>query len=207
MIMKKTDKCGARRAAFWSLMLVSPMASASDFRGFITIFLGFPSIIFCNLVLATLLLCFHSGMRKFRLLLLVPLYGVALLLALCIASLNGMFVLQGPGSSGGWQSLVMFLAMVTSFFASLVTLVLFLRARSGAEGGIQRRKRAAWSAIVLAVAASLPVAFDVHALMQKGGSVGSLVACYSVLFGMAMILHGVVVRLSSRCPAQLSLPS
>nr|WP_199041935.1 hypothetical protein [Dyella sp. ASV24] len=204
---KKTDKCGDRRAAFLALMLLSPMANASDFRGFITVFLGFPSIIFCNLVLATLLLGFHTRVRKFRLLLLVPLYGVVLFLALCIASLSGMFVLDGPGSSDGWQSLVMFLAMVTSFFASLVTLVLLFRAYSGAEGDIQRRKNAAWSAIVLAVAASLPVAFDVHALMQKGGSNGALVGCYSVLFGTAMILHGFVVRLSSRCPAQPSLPS
>jgi len=199
MNMKKIwDSCGAPLTAFLALMFVSPIASASDFRGFITLFLGFPSILFSNLVLGMLLFGFYSrAWRSGLLLLLLPLYGVALLLALCVASMSGMFVLQGVGPSGEWQSLVIFFAMLTSFITSLTTVLLLFRAHPGMHEPSKPRKRAAWGALVLAVATSFPVAFDVRTLMQKDGPDLSLAMCYFILLGTAVVLHGLVIRLPS----------
>lgn len=195
-MQKLKDCCAERGIAFLALMLVSPLATASDFRGFITIFLGFPSLVFSNLALGVLLLGFYLRSRKWRLLLLVPLSVLTLLLALCVAAISGMFVLQGLGPDGGWQSLVMFLAMVSSFFVPLVTVVLLFRARSSSyEQG--SRRRAAWAAVTLAFAVSFPVIFDLQALMRKDGSDWPLMGGYAVLFAMALILHGLVLWLPS----------
>lgn len=190
----------AKWSAFLVLMLVSPMASASDFSGFFTIFLGFPALIFCNLTLSLLLFGSYVRAQKFGLLLLLPLYGATIVLASCVSALSGMFVLDGLRSGDGLRSLVVFLAMAISCISAAVTVTLSLSAQWGVDAQGKRRRSASWGAVVLAVAMSFPVGFDFQSLMQKKDSDSSLTVGYAVLFVLVLILHGLVMWRPSQRP-------
>lgn len=199
MVMRKIS-CNrdAMRSMFIALMLLSPIASASDFRGFITIFVGFPSIIFCDLVLGVLLIEVCLGARKFISLILLPFFVVAFLLFLCIVYMNGMLVLdvfRRPHGVKGWG---MSMVMLTSLVCSSIAIVLLFFSSSNEDGKNKRRKRVAWVTVTLATATSLLVAFDFYVSIEKSHSDWSLAVPYLFFFGMALVLHGLVIRLPSR---------
>lgn len=190
------------RDAKWAiptaLLLTPTIANASDFRGFITVFLGFPTIIFVDLALATLLIEFYLRDKKSRPWLTLPSYGVTLILFLYIAFMNGALLLQGVRSSNGSATLVMLLATLTSFISSCITTLLLFHSSSREAGQGSRRKTTSWSGMILAATTSVLVLFDFRAIIENMHANWSLIALYSLLFGIALVFHCLVIRLPSK---------
>jgi hypothetical protein len=182
----------AIRIIFIALMLVSPVACASDFRGFITIFIGFPSIIFCDLALGWLLMGFYLGVEKFRALILLPFFVGTFLLFLWITFINGSAVVYGFR-----QGVAIFIASLASLICSWVVMGILFLSFLNRSNRYKRRKVAAWAVVILATITSLLVAFDFCGLLEQGNGNWTFVVYYSFFFGLTLFLHVLIMRLST----------
>lgn len=177
---------------FVALMLTSPMACASDFGGFITVFVGFPSVIFCDLVLGLVLIGFNLGTRGGSLILL-PLFAGVFLLFMWIAFIYGVAVIDGLRD--GVVFFAVALAALVSCSLAICALILSFLKRRGRDA---LRKVAAWVTLVFAAITSLAVAFDFYGLLKRDRFYFTIFIFYSFLLGLALFLHVKIVHFSKK---------
>jgi hypothetical protein len=192
--MERWNRRDWRAMAFLGLMLASPMASASDFTGALTLFLGFPTIVFCNVLLGVLVAELCVAPRSMRALLLLPFYLLILLLFAYIAFVSGFLMLRGGFKLGSGFGLILATSLVAAFvlvWIAVVYLLRFLRNKSGKAGFA---KIAAWSVLVLAMVMSVPIGFDLkgmleHSAYNSHANEGPFVLAYVLLLGLVPLLH------------------
>jgi len=192
--MERRNRRDWRGMALLGLMLASPMASASDFTGALTLFIGFPAILFCNVLLGVLVAQLFVAPRSRWTLALFPFYLLVLLLFAYIAFASGFLVLSGGLRQGGGFGLILAISLVAAFvlvWIAVVYLFRFIR-NKGHQAGFA--KIAAWSVLALAVVVSVPIGFDLkgmleHSAYNSHASDGPFILAYVLLLGLVPLLH------------------
>jgi hypothetical protein len=169
------------------MLLWSLPVSASDFRGFLTIFVGFPTIIFCNVLVGMLFAYRTAGVGRIwsRGFIVIWLIAVPLLLYF------GFLISWFPRERHALSLAVALLAVISIFLTVTFCLVY-------SPWAMARRNRlvlvTSWGVAGLAVLLTGVLVFDFAALAQRGSQSWPFIGAYLLLFGIVVWCHTLIVR-------------
>ena len=167
----------------------SAPAVASDFRGFMTIFVGFPTVIFCSLVMGLLYAYKAAGFGREWSLRLLPLWGLAV-----PASLYFGFVIRAFSEDSRIFYVSTVLLAVLALVITLMLCLVYSPMSSARRDALA--VAASWATLLLAALLTCVLLVDFVAIAGEGLTEWLIIGGYLLLLALIVRVHWTIAGIA-----------